>query len=217
MTRLLTLTGAGGSGKTRLALEVAGDLVGAYPDGVRLVELAPLSEPGLVAAGGGRGPGGIGATRASRSSTTLVDDPAIQRKMLLVLDNCEHLVEAAARLVEASLGSCPSLRVLATSREPLGYPARSTGRCRRSPCRSRGGRRRIEELGCAANRRGSSRSGRPTGRSAFALTRENAGAVAEVCRQAGRYPAGHRARGGKDGGAGGGADRRAALGLPRAA
>jgi predicted ATPase/DNA-binding SARP family transcriptional activator/DNA-binding CsgD family transcriptional regulator len=118
MTRLLTLTGAGGSGKTRLALEIARDLVAAYPDGVWMVELAPLSEPELVAQ---EVAGALGVTE--RPGEPLIDtlaDALGDKGLLLVLDNCEHLVEAAARLVDALLDSCSRLKVLATSREPLG-------------------------------------------------------------------------------------------------
>ena len=118
MTRLLTLTGAGGSGKTRLALEVARDLVGAYLDGVWLVELAPLSKDELV-------PRAVAEVLAvpERPQEPLSDtlsDVLRDREMLLVLDNCEHLVEATARLVDVLLDSCAGLRVLATSREALG-------------------------------------------------------------------------------------------------
>jgi predicted ATPase/DNA-binding SARP family transcriptional activator/DNA-binding CsgD family transcriptional regulator len=118
MTRLLTLTGAGGSGKTRLALEVARGLVGSYPDGVWLVELAPLSEGDLVAqevAGALEVPEHPGQPLTDTLVEALRD-----REVLLVMDNCEHLIDAAARLVETLLASCPRLRVLATSREPLG-------------------------------------------------------------------------------------------------
>ena len=118
MTRLLTLTGTGGSGKTRLAIEVARDLVGTYPDGVWLVELAPLSESGLVAQ---EVANVLGVQE--RPGEPLVDtlvEALAGKEMLLVLDNCEHLVEAAARLVDTLLASCPHLKVLATSREPLG-------------------------------------------------------------------------------------------------
>jgi predicted ATPase/DNA-binding SARP family transcriptional activator/DNA-binding CsgD family transcriptional regulator/Tfp pilus assembly protein PilF len=118
MTRLLTLVGSGGSGKTRLALEVARDLVGTYPDGVWLVELAPLSDPALV-------PQAVAATLGVREQPgrTLLDtllDALSDKGMLVILDNCEHLIDAAARLAESLLDSCPRLRVLATSREPLG-------------------------------------------------------------------------------------------------
>ncbi len=117
MTRLLTLTGPGGSGKTRLALEVARDCVGVYPDGVWLVELAGLSEGGLVAQ---KVAAALGvAEQPGRSITDTLVGALRDKRLLLVLDNCEHLIDAAARLVDALLDSCPRLRVLATSREPL--------------------------------------------------------------------------------------------------
>jgi predicted ATPase/DNA-binding SARP family transcriptional activator/DNA-binding CsgD family transcriptional regulator len=117
MTRILTLAGAGGSGKTRLACEVARDLIGAYPDGVWMVELAALSEPGLVAQ---EVAGALGVTERPGEplADTLVDSLR-GKEMLLVLDNCEHLIDGAAHLAEELLRSCPRLRILATSREPL--------------------------------------------------------------------------------------------------
>jgi DNA-binding SARP family transcriptional activator len=117
MTRLLTLTGAGGCGKTRLSLEVARDLVGAYPDGVWLVELAPLSEGELVpkalaeAVGTQEQPG--------RPITEVLVHSMRTKEQLLIVDNCEHLIEATALLVDVLLDTCPRLRILATSREPL--------------------------------------------------------------------------------------------------
>jgi predicted ATPase/DNA-binding SARP family transcriptional activator/DNA-binding CsgD family transcriptional regulator len=117
MTRLLTLTGAGGSGKTRLALKVASDLVVAYPEGVWLVDLAPLSEADLV-------PQAVAQAlrvreQPGRPLVQTLKDTLRSRKMLLVVDNCEHLVEAVVGLVDSLLDSCPGLRVLATSRETL--------------------------------------------------------------------------------------------------
>jgi len=120
MTRLLTLTGSGGTGKTRLAQEVAKDLVGVYPDGVWLVQLAGLSEPELVAQV-------VAATLGVRErpgrplSATLAEDLRT-KDLLLILDNCEHLIEAVAGLTNELLGACPKLRILATSREPLRVP-----------------------------------------------------------------------------------------------
>ncbi len=117
-TRLLTLTGVGGSGKTRLTVEVGRDLVEAYPDGVWLVELAPLSEEVLV-------PKAVAEALKvpERPAEPLVDTLAEvlrNRELLLILDNCEHLLEAIARLVDRLLDSCSHLRIMATSREAIG-------------------------------------------------------------------------------------------------
>ncbi|HSH83478.1 MAG TPA: tetratricopeptide repeat protein, partial [Herpetosiphonaceae bacterium] len=117
-TRLLTLIGTGGCGKTRLALEVARGAGAAYADGVWLVELAALSDPRLV-------PGAVAGVLGIREEP---DRPMIDalsaalrsRRILLLLDNCEHLLDACTHLVETLLSSCPGLRVLATSRETLG-------------------------------------------------------------------------------------------------
>jgi predicted ATPase len=118
MTRLLTLTGAGGSGKTRLALEVARDLIEAYPDGVWLVELAPLSEEELV-------PKAVSEAlevpeRPHEPLSDTLAEVLRDRQLLLLVDNCEHLVESTARLVDVLLDSCPRLRIIATSREAMG-------------------------------------------------------------------------------------------------
>jgi DNA-binding winged helix-turn-helix (wHTH) protein len=117
-SRLLSLTGAGGVGKTRLALRLAAAVVHAYRDGVWLVDLAPLSAPDLVAQ--------TIATALDlregpqRSAREALLEYLRRRQFLLVLDNCEHLVAACADLVETLLRDAPSVRVLATSREALG-------------------------------------------------------------------------------------------------
>jgi predicted ATPase/DNA-binding winged helix-turn-helix (wHTH) protein len=117
-TRVLSLTGAGGVGKTRLALRLARDFLDDFSDGVWLVDLAPLSIPDLVAQtiataiGAQEGP--------QRSVRDALLDKLRDRKLLLVLDTCEHLIAACAELVEALLCEAPGLRVLATSREALG-------------------------------------------------------------------------------------------------
>lgn len=116
-TRLLTLTGTGGVGKSRLALQVATGLVDRFPHGVWLVELASLTAPTLV-------PGAVLNAMAIREQ---LDRPALDtlldvlrtRQLLVLLDNCEHLLDSCARLAEALLRTCPSLQILATSREPL--------------------------------------------------------------------------------------------------
>src|SRR4051794_4923455 len=124
--RLLTLTGAGGSGKTRLALEAARARVGDCPDGVWLVELAGLADPALVPAATASALGlrlSSGRPGIEELSAHLKD-----RHALLILDNCEHLVAASAVLAEQLLAACPGLRVLATSREPLRVPGEVTWR-----------------------------------------------------------------------------------------
>jgi len=118
--RLLTLTGPGGSGKTRLALEVAAGVVEDFRDGAWMVELAPLTDPDLVA-------GEVAMVLGVRETpgVPLVDSLCVHlrsRSLLLVVDNCEHVVEAIADLASSLLRSCPGLRVLATSREALGVP-----------------------------------------------------------------------------------------------
>ena len=117
MTRLLTLTGAGGTGKTRLALEVARDLIGTYPDGVWLVELAPLSEGGLLAQ---EVANALGVQEhPGEPLTGTLEEALAAKQMLIVIDNCEHVVEEVARLTDTLLASCPRIKVLATSREFL--------------------------------------------------------------------------------------------------
>lgn len=116
-SRLVTLTGAGGCGKTTLALHVARDVVGRYADGVCWVELAPLADSALIpqsildALGLGEQP--------NRTLPGTLLDALRDKELLLVLDNCEHLIEATARLVTHLLRQCPDLRLLVTSREAL--------------------------------------------------------------------------------------------------
>lgn len=116
--RLVTLTGTGGCGKTRLALEVAAVLLEGQPDGAWFVDLAPLTDPALV-------PHAVAAAlgvpeEPGRALVGLLTDHLRACRLLLVLDNCEHLVDAAADLADRLLRACPGLRVLVTSREVLG-------------------------------------------------------------------------------------------------
>ena len=117
-SRLLTLAGTGGSGKTRLAMQVAADVLENYADGVWLVELASLSDPSLVSQEVA-GVLGVREESEKRLRQTLIDTLR-PKSLLLILDNCEHLIESAARLAETLLQACPTLTVLATSREALG-------------------------------------------------------------------------------------------------
>ena len=116
--RLLTLTGVGGCGKTRLAVEVARAVLRRYPDGVWFVELGPVSDPALVSHS-------VAAVlrvheKPGQSTLAALTARLRTRRMLLLLDNCEHLLNACAHLVDALLRDCPDLHVLATSREALG-------------------------------------------------------------------------------------------------
>ena len=124
--RLVTLTGSGGCGKTRLALHAAAERAGAHPDGLWLAELASLRDPAQVAASIAdvlqvrqRGPDSGPAELAAAIGT---------RELLLVLDNCEHLIRGSAEVADCLLRACPRLRILATSREPLGVPGEVTWR-----------------------------------------------------------------------------------------
>src|SRR6516165_914753 len=117
-SRLVTLTGAGGAGKTRLGLQVAAGLLDGAGDGVWFADLAPLRDPDLVAVTVAdvldvrQEPG--------RAVTDTVVQAVGQRSLLMLLDNCEHVIGACAKLADALLRGCPNLAMLATSREPLG-------------------------------------------------------------------------------------------------
>ncbi len=116
--RLVTLTGSGGVGKTRLSIQVATELLSEYPIGVWLVELAPLTDPALVQQSvcAVLGVKPDGNTSALEALTNYLRS----KKILLVLDNCEHLIDAFAQLCDALLRSCSELRILASSRESMG-------------------------------------------------------------------------------------------------
>ena len=178
MTQLLTLTGTGGSGKTRFALEVARSLLGAYPDGVWLVELAPLSEGALIPQAVARA---LGAQeRPGEPLTDTLAEVLRTEQTLLVLDNCEHVVEAVAQLVDVLLDACQRLRVLATSREVLGIAGETTWLVSSLSVPDPRQRPTTEEL----ERYESVRlfAERAHYRNpAFALTRQNARAVARIC------------------------------------
>ena len=126
-TRLLTISGVGGAGKTRLALELADRMDKHYGDGTRIVELAtvrddrPLADDVLSALGAGGG-GRSGGLAAEDQLCQVLGD----RQLLLVLDNCEHVLDAATALVDTVLRRCPAVTVLATSREVLSVPGETT-------------------------------------------------------------------------------------------
>jgi predicted ATPase/DNA-binding SARP family transcriptional activator len=123
-TRLLTLTGSGGIGKTRLAIQAAKDLIKSYKDGVWWVELAPLIDEALV-------PQAVAQVLGVREApgqplTESVKNFLREKQLLLVLDNCEHLIAACAQLADELLTQCADLRILMTSRETLGIMGETT-------------------------------------------------------------------------------------------
>ena len=124
--RLVTLTGSGGAGKTRLALQVAADVVEQYPNGVWLAELAPIADPALV-------PKTVASAlnvpeQPGRQMIETLVDALRPKSLLLVLDNCEHLLAACAELAAALLRTCSQVYILATSREGLGVPGETLWR-----------------------------------------------------------------------------------------
>lgn len=123
---VLTVTGSGGCGKTRLTLQAAADLIETYRDGVWLVELAPLSNPSLV-------PQEVVSAlhvreQPGRPIIDTLADYLRPRESLVILDNCEHVIAACAHMAEALLRTCPRLRILATSQQPLRIPGETTFR-----------------------------------------------------------------------------------------
>ncbi len=179
-SRFVTLTGAPGVGKTRLALQVAEKLRRRYSAGVWLVELGLLFEGERLAQ--------VVADAIELASepghnllTTLVD--ALQRRhALLLLDNCEHLVEACAGLAATLLSSCPAISILATSRQPLGVPGETIWRVPVMPVPGAldgldaGGARSFESVRLFEDRASSVQAG-------FAVTDQNAAAVAQICQR----------------------------------
>ncbi len=123
-TRLLTLLGMGGLGKTRLSLQIAADVLDAYPDGVWFLDLAPIRDPSLVQS--------VAAQTLSvqeepgRPLTQTLCAHVKQRKLLIIFDNCEHVVSACAVLANALLRAAPEVRIIATSREALRVPGEQT-------------------------------------------------------------------------------------------
>jgi predicted ATPase/DNA-binding CsgD family transcriptional regulator len=181
--RLLTLTGAPGVGKTRLALQLAGQALEAYADGVWLVELAPLADPALVpqavatAVGVQEQPG--------RPLVEILGEALRPQQVLLVLDNCEHLVAACAMLADHLLRACPQLEILATSREALGVGGETAWWVPSLAVPGEAAPATAAEVGalgqCEAVRLFVERASAAEPR--FALTERNSGAVGQVCRR----------------------------------
>lgn len=177
-TRLLTLTGAGGSGKTRLALQLAAEQLEAFADGVWLVELASLSDPAQV-------PHAVAAVLGAKETpgkpiAQTLEESLKDRQCLIILDNCEHVLDACADLTTQLITRSPSIKVLATSREGMNVPGEQTYRV---PSLSLPTRRRqhtkesvsqYDSVQLFVDRASAARG-------EFELTEENAAAVASLC------------------------------------
>ncbi|MDQ6743795.1 MAG: tetratricopeptide repeat protein, partial [Candidatus Dormibacteraeota bacterium] len=177
--RLVTLFGPGGSGKTRLALKAAGDVVEQYPGGVWFVDLSGVRQPSLVV----QAVAAVVGLREQPGRPPLA--PLVERlrekELLLVLDNCEHVVEACAELARILLGACPPLRVLVTSREILNLPGEvafsvpTLSVPAASASRSPADLQRSEAVALFADRAVEARPG-------FRVDERNAVDVAQICR-----------------------------------
>jgi predicted ATPase/transcriptional regulator with XRE-family HTH domain len=176
--RLVTLTGPGGAGKTRLALELASGALGRFPDGAWLVDLASLSDASLIAAAALSAVGAPG--QPGRLAVDTLTDFLTRRRTLVVLDNCEHLLDGCAELVGRLLSACPGVKVLATTREAMNIPGEVLWKVRPLT---------IPDQGCALDGLQSSeavalftdrtRAVEPD----FEVTAQNAGAVTQICRR----------------------------------
>ena len=165
--RLVTLTGAGGAGKTRLAVEVATAIATDYADGVWYVDLAPITDPDMASATVARVLGL--PDQPGQPTMELLRRCIRDRRMLMLLDNCEHLLDASAELITGLLGGCPRLTLLTTSREPIGVAGEVSWRV---PSLSLAD----EAIELFSDR---ARRTRPD----FRVTAANAEAVTEICRR----------------------------------
>jgi len=177
---LVTLTGPGGVGKTRLGLRLARVLLDSFEDGAWIVELGALSDPGLVL------PAvvttlGVGES-AGRSLLTALVEHLRTKRLLLVLDDCDHMLAACAELAEALMRSCPGVRMVVTSREPLGVPGEVTQPIAPLMAPDVGGLadpRELEAFDACRLFIARARAVQP----AFAVTERNAPSVAQLCRR----------------------------------
>jgi predicted ATPase/class 3 adenylate cyclase len=176
--RLVTLVGAGGVGKTRLALEVGAEVLELFPDGAWVVDLAGLSDPNLVTKATATAAGV--REHATRPIVETLCDHLLGRRALIILDNCEHVIDACALLAERLITSCAGVTVLATSREALNVPGEITWRLRSLSRPDPGApfeeASTTESVALFVQRAASGRQG-------FALTLHNYEAISQICRR----------------------------------
>jgi predicted ATPase/class 3 adenylate cyclase/DNA-binding CsgD family transcriptional regulator len=165
--RLVTLTGAGGVGKTRMAIQIAGQFSDDFSDGVWYVDLAPITDPDLVPVTAARALGL--PDQPGRSTMETLSQFIADRQMLVLLDNCEHLLDASATLVLALLEACPRLTLLTTSREPIGVSGELSWRVPSLPLADKA----VELFADRARR----------ARADFDISDESLTAVSEICRR----------------------------------
>ncbi len=183
--RIAALTGVGGSGKSRLAVEFGWDNLGGYADGVWFVELAALTDASQVARTVAR------VLKVPEATAVEIERGIAEcvgrKRMLLILDNCEHMVDSCARLIDSLLDACPNLRVLATTREKLGVAGEARIKLEALPLPEETERPDLDDLMCSPAVRlfvGKARQADEL----FQLTPENAAAVLHICRRVDGLP-----------------------------
>jgi class 3 adenylate cyclase len=179
-SRLLTITGSGGAGKSRLMIQFAADMLGDFLDGVWLAELAPLSDPSLVSSTI------AGALKLreepGRPILATITDYLKDRSALLLLDNCEHLLDEASRVAETLVQACPKLRIITTSREALQVTGEQSYRIPSlglPPAGDTVNLQSLEEIESVRLFVDRATLAQPS----FALTESNASSVAQICRR----------------------------------
>src|SRR5215510_9989956 len=178
--RLVTLTGSGGVGKTRLSIEAGRGLLDRFPDGIWLAELAPLNDPQLVTS---IIADALGVTLSATTGALETLTSALRtRQLLLIVDNCEHVIAEAARVVEALMRSCPRLSILASSRERLAIAGESVIRVPSLPAPQPGDAATAERARDYAAVRLFVERANALG-CGFALSDANAATVASICRR----------------------------------
>jgi len=176
--KLLTLIGPGGTGKTRLSVQLGGDQLALYPDGVWMIELAPLADPALIT----QTIASVFGLRESpdRPLIDQITDYLRAKSALLILDNCEHLIDACARIAESLIQACANLKILASSREALGVSGETTYRVPSLslPTAQADVSKMMdyESIHLFVDRASAANPN-------FKLTKENASSVAQVCRR----------------------------------